>query len=123
MQNMDPYLAQVFNEPPLIAYRRPENIKDKLVRAKLAKPTSHPTRRVRGMTKCGKPFCGLCPYIKEGNKIKHQNGVCHITSKVNCNSSNICYMIICRKENCQEQYIGETEKDLRTRITQHRGYI
>ena len=32
-------------------------------------------------------------------------------------------MIICRKDNCQEKYIGETENDLRTRITQHRGYI
>ena len=107
MNNMDPYLAEVVKEPPLIAYRRPANIKDKIVRAKLARPTSYPARRITGMKKCGKPFCGLCPYIKEGNTVKHKKGVWQITSEVNCDSTNMCY-IKCKKDNCQEYYIGET---------------
>ena len=123
MNNMDPYLAEVFKEPPLIAYRRPANIKDKIVRAKLARPTSYPARRITGMKKCGKPFCGLCPYIKEGNTVKHKKGVWQITSEVNCDSTNVCYIIKCNKDNCQEYYIGETGNELRKRITQHRGYV
>ena len=82
MKNMDPYLAEVFNEPPLVAYRRPANIKDKIVRAKLAKPIIYPSRRTTGMKKWGKPFCGLCPSIKEGNTVKHKKAVWQKTSEV-----------------------------------------
>ena len=31
--------------------------------------------------------------------------------------------MICKKHNCQEQYISETENNLGKRITHHRGYI
>ena len=31
----DPYLAEIFPLPPLVAYKRPPNIKDKLIRAKI----------------------------------------------------------------------------------------
>ena len=31
----DPYLKQVFQEPPLIAYKRPKNIKDLIIKAKI----------------------------------------------------------------------------------------
>ena len=33
--HQDPYLADVFPLPPLVAYRRPPNIRDKLIRAKV----------------------------------------------------------------------------------------
>ena len=42
----DPYLAQVFPQPPLIAYKRPANIKDKMIRAKVPDPTPARPRRV-----------------------------------------------------------------------------
>ena len=35
MGSMDNYLSKLYPEPPLIAFRRPKNIKDKVVRAKL----------------------------------------------------------------------------------------
>ena len=49
----DPYLAEVYPIPPLIAYKRPPNIKDKLIRAKVP-PTisSKPKRDLPGMKKC-----------------------------------------------------------------------
>ena len=59
------------------------------------------------MKKCGKPFCGLCPYIKEGNTVKHKNGVLQITSEVNCDSTNICNIIKFSKDKCQEYCIGQ----------------
>ena len=33
----DPRMKEIFPEPPLVAYKRPPNIKDKLVRTKLPK--------------------------------------------------------------------------------------
>ena len=42
---------------------------------------------------------------------------------MNCDSKNVCYIIKCNKDNCQEYYIGETGNELRKRITQHRGYV
>ena len=41
----------------------------------------------------------------------------------------ICYMLVCTKENCiqkdkfQKLYIGETERTLKDRISEHIGYI
>ena len=35
MKRIDPHMAEVFPEPPLIAYKRQENIRDKIIRAKL----------------------------------------------------------------------------------------
>ena len=32
-------------------------------------------------------------------------------------------MIECSKETCKKRYIGETKHDLKTRISQHLGYI
>ena len=55
----DPSLAEVFPLPPLVAYKRPQNIKQKLVRAK---------RESKGRKKCLK--CSACPYIKEGIKVE-----------------------------------------------------
>ena len=47
-----------------------------------------------------------------------------IDSKVDCNTENIVYLIQCDKENCLEnKYIGETEKPMHERLSQHRGYV
>ena len=60
-----------------------------MVRAKLAKPSNYSKRRIQGMTKCGKPRCGLCPFIKEGREVKFgNNNTWNINSRVNCESTN-----------------------------------
>ena len=46
----DPYLAEVYPIPPLIAYKRPPNIKDKLIRAKIPpKVPSKPKQDLPGI--------------------------------------------------------------------------
>ena len=48
----DHYLEEVFPLPPLVAYKRPANIKDKIVRAKLPPNNSErPRRIIPGMSK------------------------------------------------------------------------
>ena len=38
MEFLDPYLKQVFPEPPVRRYKRPKNIREYLIRAKLPPP-------------------------------------------------------------------------------------
>ena len=66
----------MFPQVPLVAYRRPHNIRDKLVKARVPDIPSRPTREVPGMKKCTKVFCVTCPYVVPGNKVK-----CSITNK------------------------------------------
>ena len=123
MSRLDPYLSKVYPDPPLMAYKRPQNIRDKLIRAKLAKPSARPQRFKPGMKKCGKSLCGSCPYIIEGSEIKHKNGTWKIVKEVNCETSNCIYLIECQKDNCRKQYIGETKREIRERIAEHKQYI
>ena len=128
MTSLDPYLKQVFPEPPLLAYKRQKNIRDYLIRAKLPPKQTRPIRHIKGMTKC-KRNCVICPYILEGREISGGEFKWVINSHVSCNSYNICYMLLCMKDNCkmknkiQQRYIGETERTLKDRICEHLGYI
>ena len=64
----DPYLATVFLQPPLIAYTRPQTIKNKLISAKVP-PNSRPKREIPAMYKCNH-HCDICPYVQTGKSIK-----------------------------------------------------
>ena len=64
----DPYLKDVFPEPPLIAYKRQRNIRDNIIRARVPPTQTKHKRIIPGMKRCGN--CSVCPYVKEGNQIK-----------------------------------------------------
>ena len=73
MISQDQYLAEVFPQPPLTAFRKQQNIRDILIKAKLPVPTKpYPTRQGNGMVKCGQA-CTACPYIIECKEIKINN--------------------------------------------------
>ena len=118
----DPRLKEIFPLPPLVAYMRPPNIKDKLIRAKIPRPNStKPKRNLPGMKKCLN--CGVCPYVKVGKSVNSTNSNyrIEINSSVNCSSSNVIYMVGCKK--CTQQYVGETERSVKERFREHRGYV
>ena len=76
------------------------------------------------MKKCYKVYCNACPFIKERKNFQlDTKKVWNINKQVNCNTQNIVYMIECEKENCNERYIGETKRNLRSRLADHRGYV
>ena len=61
----DPYLEEVFPLPPLVAYKWPPNIRDKIMRAKIPnQPPSKPKRNLTGMKKCNN--CPICPFVETG---------------------------------------------------------
>ena len=124
MTASDPYLKEVFPEPPLTAYKRQKNVRDYIIRAKVPSlGQSRPKRNNLGMRKCGRS-CHACPYIKEGKEARSkENFLWKINKLVTCDTFNVVYLIQCTKDNCKEQYIGETERPLKFRLSDHKGYI
>ena len=119
--SQDPRLAEVFPLPPLVAYKRPPNIKQKLIRAKVPAPITRPKRESKGMKKCLK--CAACPFIKEGSKVKatQSNFTADINIAANCQTTNCIYLLGCKR--CPQQYIGETDRSLKERFLEHKGYV
>ena len=77
------------------------------------------------MKKCGKQ-CHACPYIIESKEVKSVNYKplkWQLRNNLSCESSNIVYLIQCMKDNCNEQYIGESKRAIKDRLGDHKGYI
>ena len=61
-------------------------------------------------------------YIARKN-IKYGNSTWKLNNKFTCETFNSIYMIICKKDNCQLRYIGQSKRPLKFRLADHRGYI
>ena len=113
----------MFKEPPITAFRRQQNIKNHIIRAKVARPIRpYPKSYQMGMKKCGNN-CNARPCIKEGRDFQINETKWKVTKQLNCNSYNLVYGIFCKKENCQEVFIGETKRMLKQCLADHRGYV
>ena len=120
---MDPHFAEIFSKPPIRAFKRQKNIKDSLIKAKTyQKKRKYPQRNLIGMKRC-KSGCTMCPYVKTGTNIENTNFTWKIRKNVDCNTTNVIYMIECTKETCKEKYIGESERTVKKRFDEHRGYV
>ena len=122
MITLDPYLKEVFPKPPLLAFKRQRNIGDIIIKSQI--PKQKPQRQKRksnGMKKCHR--CPLCPFIKEEKVITQNNTRWKLNTQINCQSENVVYMIICKKENCNLKYIGESERSIKERVSEHISYI
>ena len=85
MVGNDPHLKEVFPLPPLVAYRRPQNIRDKIIRSKVPGKITRSKRIIPGMTKCND--CPICPFVKEGKTVKSTAIKC--TVDINCQTKNM----------------------------------
>ena len=72
-----------------------------------------------GMFKCDTPSCGVCSFVDSGNTFSHQSAnLCYpITARISCTSTNVIYLVTCKK--CHMQYVGQTKRPLRIRMLQH----
>nr|XP_039273918.1 uncharacterized protein LOC120347871 [Styela clava] len=115
--NNNERLRNIFPAPPKIAYRKCPTLRDRLVRDKL-KPES--SREVKsGFYKCNRKSCSTCKYSEE-TKTSTSSVTrlqMNINQRITCNSENVIYLITCRK--CGMQYVGETGRHLKYRITEH----
>ena len=121
VMTLNPHMKSIFPEAPLVAYKRPQNLRDRLIKAKLPPPQNRPKRVKAGMHACNKP-CSICPFIskKKVIKAKHSENKVELSNHFDCNTENIVYIIECKK--CGDQYIGQTQHSLRGRFLDHLGY-
>ena len=124
MTNFSTKLKRCFPKPFMVAYKRPKNIRDILVRAKLDDRKS--SRMKNGFTTCTRPkrSCYSCIQCDPATSHKfHRSGESwKITAPLDCESTNVIYKLACRK--CREfVYIGETKRKFCQRLADHRGYI
>ncbi len=72
-------------------------------------------------SKCKQLFCGICPFINSSFTFPLKNKTLPILCDSDCNSSNLVYLITCKK--CNVFYIGETMRTLNLRISEHLNTI
>ena len=106
---------------PFVAFRKPKSLGDYLVRAKV--DNRGPRNSVLGTVKCSSRRCEMCKYIDESSYFKssHDDQRYSINYNLNCNSSNVVYLITCKK--CSLQYVGSTITKFRFRFNNHKSRI
>ena len=97
--------------------RRPKNLREHLVKAKLPfapRCTNKPAR-----SRCKTRDCRYCPRINVSGRIKCRlNGRDYSTrTQVDCKSNNLVYCISCKR--CSKQYVGQTKRRLMDRMCEH----
>ena len=97
-------IKRIVDEPPLVSYKRDENIKDKLVHGK------HNLQfdgKENGCRACGKN-CALCSHIIESTSFKDNEGnTYNIQGSINCKTVGVIYCILCTE--CEKNnYVRQT---------------
>ena len=92
-------MKNVFKKPSIVAYMRPKNLKDILVRSKL--PPKRPSRVINGFGKCDSLLCTTHPFapqdITKKQVCNYTNVAYDIKTPINCQTRNVIYKIICEK--------------------------
>ena len=114
------HLENVFPSSPILAFRRPRNLRDLVVNAKL-RPLAESEQP--GCTKCNAGRSSVCPFISESTKFTSTStgNLFRITTHIDCKSSWIAYLITCKK--CHFQYVGKSINQLYTRFTSTKSDI
>ncbi|CAI9531610.1 unnamed protein product, partial [Staurois parvus] len=73
---------------------QPPNLRNKLISRKL---TSDYDVTNNGSTPCNKKRCKLCNQINPSKSVRHSKGIFNISGSYSCTSSNVVYLIQCRK--------------------------
>ena len=117
--DISPRLKEALPKCPLVAYRRPPNLRDLLVRAAFKQQRE----TYKGNSPCQHPRCKACAHIKTGTVFNSTTtgAQFRVKATADCGTSNVVYLIECRR--CAIQYVGETENALRVRLTGHRSDI
>ena len=108
----------IYRERLLGAFRRPKNLKDYLMKARL-RPTE-PRETVENQNKCLRPnTCRYCPKLNTDGRILCSASGRTYMSRYNvcCSSSNLIYCITCKR--CGIQYVGQTKCELKVRFSSH----
>ena len=109
---------KVFQDVPLVGFRKGKSLKDMLVRAKV--PTLGDDNKGQSEPCLGKR-CGVCPSVKNTSEFASRNGKTYNIrgSTMNCSSSNVVYILRCKT--CGIQYVGSCTTPFRTRFSNYKS--
>ena len=108
----DPATSFIFPQPPMVAFRRDDNLRSSLVHT----AEKQAATRV-GTYPCQHPRCRTCGHISNETDLLGPKDHVSITDSFTCLSSGLIYCISCRR--CPAIYIGETGRTLRERFGEH----
>ena len=115
----DEDLKTLFPQPPLLSFKQPPNLRNKLIRSSATHPTTP-----NGTFPCQYPRCMTCANIRQGSSITIRGITHHIDGHFTCEATGVIYMITCNNPSCTSIfYIGETGQMLRRRMNGHRHSI
>ena len=113
---------EIHKKRVLTSFRRPKNLRDALVRAKLPKTKPADNTVTPGGTPCNPCNTKSCRYCPRLNKTGHIT--CPVTKRsyitrhnITCKSSNLIYCLTCKT--CGIQYVGQTKNRLMDRFQAH----
>ena len=102
-------MQEIFDKPPLVAFKRDRNLTDILKHGKHNKIFKNKDGM---LSRCPTDKCAICA-ITVDEEIPEK-----IQKEVICQTTNVVYGIKCRK--CNEiVYVGETERTVAERIKEH----
>lgn len=112
----NPAVQLLHKYKPTMAFKRPKNIRDILVRTKLQSSSDD----TFNSSKCKHPRCTHCSNISETDCFySSQNKKTYkLRCNATCKSSDVIYLITCKK--CNKQYVGETSQQVSKRMNSHR---
>ena len=85
----DPWMKEVFQNLLMVTYRRPPNLRDKLIRARIPDPPRlRPKRLIPGTKPCDLN-CPTCPYIEHRTIIQSSN----TSKKIEINGTFNCSLL------------------------------
>ena len=118
-------LSKLFPNKPMLAHKRSPNLKDTLVRATTEFPKQE-NRLVKfncNGKKCDRIKCTYCPPKSTQGSIytKITRKTYRTLTKVSCETKNVIYCLECTY--CGKQYVGETKRSFRIRISEHMGDV
>ena len=113
MINNVPNLKSVFPEPPILSYRRNQNLHNLIVRSSINRPP--PCQTASNSSPCQKSRCKLCRSMSKSNSILNTQ------SGEQCTTTNTIYAVECTQHKLI--FVGQSSQKLNIRFNSHRSDV
>ena len=114
----DPINKNIYKEPPMLAFRRPPNLRGLITRASITLPND---THIYGFFDCSSLNCKMHEYNVSGDTFYSSvtKKSYKIKQNLDCFCHNHIYLITCTKPDCNFQYTGETGRQHADRTSEH----
>jgi hypothetical protein len=116
----NPRTEKIFGSVPRVVFKRPKNLRDYLVKAKVT--TTPPSHLQQGCAPCKRARCKVCTHMVCTSAVVSRNGrfKFKIQGSYDCKTSNAVYLLECSL--CGAQYLGQTKTSFNLRFNNHKSH-